>query len=45
VFVADAMADRDAESHEYSVEKTFLRFGETAITDEVLKMLKESAPR
>jgi nicotinamidase-related amidase len=43
VYVLDAMTDRDAESHRHSVEKIFPRMGETATTDEVLKMLKETA--
>jgi isochorismate hydrolase len=41
--VLDAMTDRDADSHRHSVEKIFPRMGETAKTDEVLKMLKETA--
>jgi nicotinamidase-related amidase len=40
VFVVDAMTDRDAENHRYSVEKTFPRMGETDTTEAVLKMLK-----
>jgi nicotinamidase-related amidase len=45
VYVLDAMTDRDADSHRHSVEKIFPRMGETAKTDEVLKMLKETAAR
>lgn len=40
VFVVDAMTDRDAEAHRLSVEKIFLRLGETTTTDDVLKMLR-----
>jgi nicotinamidase-related amidase len=39
--VVDAMTDRNAESHEHSVEKIFPRIGETATTDEVLAMSKQ----
>jgi len=42
VLVVDAMTDRDADAHRYSVEKIFPRLGETATTDDVLKLLKES---
>jgi nicotinamidase-related amidase len=38
--VTDAMTDRDAEAHRYSVEKIFPRLGETALTDDVLQLLK-----
>jgi nicotinamidase-related amidase len=37
--VVDAMTDRDADSHRHSVEKIFSRLGETATTDDVLKLL------
>jgi len=37
--VVDAMTDRDAEAHRYSVEKIFPRLGETDVADNVLKML------
>jgi nicotinamidase-related amidase len=40
--VTDAMTDRDADAHHYSVEKIFPRLGETALTDEVMKLLKTS---
>jgi nicotinamidase-related amidase len=40
-FVVDAMTDRDAENHRHCVEKIFPRFGESAKTDEVLKLLQE----
>jgi len=43
-FVVDAMTDRDAGSHTHCVEKIFPRLGETAKTDDVLKLLRE-APR
>jgi nicotinamidase-related amidase len=41
-FVVDAMTDRDADAHRYSVEKMFPRLGETDTTDNVLKLLKET---
>jgi nicotinamidase-related amidase len=37
--VLDAMTDRDAEAHRFSVEKIFPRLGETATTSEVLTLL------
>ena len=40
VLVVDAMTDRDAEAHRYSVEKVFPRLGETDTTDNVLKLLR-----
>lgn len=40
VLVVDAMTDRDADAHRYSVEKTFPKLGETDTTDNVLKQLK-----
>jgi nicotinamidase-related amidase len=43
VLVVDAMTDRDAEAHRYSVEKTFPKLGETDTTENVLKLLKEAA--
>jgi nicotinamidase-related amidase len=39
--VLDAMTDRDAEGHRYSVERIFPRLGETGTTDGVLKLLME----
>jgi len=39
VLVVDAMTDRDAGSHRYSVEKIFPRIGETATTAEVIARL------
>ncbi len=39
--VVDAMTDRDADAHRYSVEKIFPRLGETGTTDDVLKLLME----
>jgi nicotinamidase-related amidase len=42
VFVTDAMTDRDAETHRHCVEKAFPKLGETAMTDDVLKMLSSS---
>jgi nicotinamidase-related amidase len=38
--VVDAMTDRDADAHRYSVEHIFPRLGETAKTDDVLQLLK-----
>jgi nicotinamidase-related amidase len=43
VLVVDAMTDLDPEAHSYSVEKTFPRLGETDTTENVLKLLSESA--
>jgi nicotinamidase-related amidase len=37
--VVDAMTDRDGDSHRHSVEKIFPRLGETATTEDVLKLL------
>jgi nicotinamidase-related amidase len=37
--VVDAMTDMDADAHRYSVQKIFPRLGETATTDDVLKLL------
>jgi hypothetical protein len=42
VFVVDAMRDRDPDAHRYSVEKIFPRLGETAATDDVLKLVEKS---
>lgn len=38
VTVIDAMTDRDADTHRHSVEKVFPRIGETATTEEVLRL-------
>jgi len=38
--VLDAMTDRDAEAHRHSIAKIFPRLGETATTEDVLRMLK-----
>jgi len=43
VLVVDAMTDRSDDAHRYSVEKVFPRLGETATTDEALKLLKEGS--
>jgi len=40
--VVDAMTDRDADAHRYSVEKIFPRLGETDTTENVLKLLRAS---
>jgi nicotinamidase-related amidase len=37
--VVDAMTDREPDAHRHAVEKIFPRLGETATTDEVLKLL------
>jgi nicotinamidase-related amidase len=37
--VVDAMTDRDPEAHRHCVEKIFPRMGETATSDDVLKLL------
>ena len=44
VLVVDAMTDRDPEAHRHSIEKIFPRLGETAKTDDVLKLLQEARP-
>jgi len=41
VLVADAMTDLDADNHRHSVERIFPRLGETAKTDDLVKLLKE----
>jgi len=41
--VVDAMTDRDADAHRHSVEGIFPRLGETAKTDDVLKLLPEAS--
>ena len=41
VLVVDAMTDRDPDAHRNSVEKIFPRLGETAKTDDVLKMIQQ----
>jgi len=43
VLVVDAMTDRDADAHRHSVERIFPRLGETAITDDVLKLLRNAS--
>jgi isochorismate hydrolase len=45
VLVVDAMTDRSAEIHRYSVETTFPKLGETDTTDNVLKLLQETPAR
>jgi nicotinamidase-related amidase len=40
VIVVDAITDRNAEAHSYSVEKTFPRLAETDTTENVLKQLR-----
>ncbi len=40
--VVDAMTDRDAEAHRYSIEKIFRRLGETDTTENLLKLLDSS---
>jgi nicotinamidase-related amidase len=41
--VTDAMTDRDPDAHGYALKKIFPRLGETATTEEVLKLLRERA--
>ena len=41
--VVDAMTDRDADAHRYSIEKIFPRLGETGTTEDILKLLHEAA--
>jgi len=41
VLAVDAMTDRDAETHRYSVEKLFPRLGETETTENILKALAQ----
>lgn len=38
-FIIDAMTDRDPDAHRHSIEKIFPRIGETATTEDVLKLL------
>jgi nicotinamidase-related amidase len=45
VFIVDAMTDREIETHRFSIEKIFPRIGETATSDDVLRVLKESTAR
>ena len=41
VFVADAMTDRDADSHRHCIEKFFPRIGEDEIAANVLKAIEQ----
>jgi nicotinamidase-related amidase len=41
--VLDAMTDRDADAHRYSVEKIFPKLGETGTTADLLQLLKEKS--
>jgi nicotinamidase-related amidase len=43
VFIADAMTDRDAATHQHCVEKIFPRLGEIDTTANVLKLLGASS--
>jgi nicotinamidase-related amidase len=45
VLIVDAMTDRDTDAHRHSVDKTFLRLGETDTTDNVLQRLKKAPVR
>lgn len=40
VLVTDAMTDRDPDNHRHSVERIFPRLGETASTEEAMKLLQ-----
>jgi nicotinamidase-related amidase len=42
VLAVDAMTDRDAGTHQHSIEKIFPRLGETETTENVVKFLKET---
>jgi nicotinamidase-related amidase len=42
VLVTDAMADSDADAHDYAVATVFPRIGETGTTAEVLELLEKS---
>lgn len=39
VLVTDAMTDRDAEAHRFTVDRVFPRLGQVTTTEEVLKLL------
>jgi len=41
VLVVDAITDRDPDAHRHCIEKIFPRIGETTVTDDVLKLLRE----
>ena len=43
--VTDAMTDRDADAHQYSIEKVFPRLGETDTTENVLKVVQDLPAR
>lgn len=45
VTVVDAMTDRDADTHRHSVANVFPRIGETATTEEVLRLISGSHVR
>ncbi len=42
VLIVDAMTDRDGGAHRHSVEKIFLRLGETNTTDDLLRLLHQT---
>jgi hypothetical protein len=42
VLATDAMADRDPELHENSVQRIFPRLGETATSGDILAMLDKT---
>jgi nicotinamidase-related amidase len=42
VLAVDAMTDRNADAHRYSVDAVFPRLGETETTGNVLKRLRET---
>lgn len=42
VFITDAITDRDQEAHEYCITKIFPRLGETATSQEVAALLRQS---
>jgi nicotinamidase-related amidase len=40
----DAITDRRAEAHDYSLQSVFPRLGETGLTDEVIGLLVKPQP-
>ena len=41
VLAVDAMSDRDADSHQHSVQRIFPGLGETTTTDEILDQIPD----
>ena len=42
VLATDAMTDRDAAAHENSLQRIFPRLGETATSDDIVRLLAKS---